>query len=135
MNTMRTPEKDYWRQTYDTRLFLQIRTVFRMKKTLKYTALLVCFLAGLQLLVGGLVRSGFIGAGDGVTGWIETFFRLVLNPAPKTTLLVLALALSVRNPVLEGADLLGRVALHGQGVAVRCGGVDITKHDARAEHH
>jgi hypothetical protein len=95
MNTMRTPEKDYWRQTYDTRLFLQIRTVFRMKKTLKYTALLVCFLAGLQLLVGGLVRSGFIGAGDGATGWIETFFRLVLNPALKTTLLVLALSLSV----------------------------------------
>jgi len=71
-----------------------------MKKTLKYTALLVIFLAGLQLLVGGLVRTGFIGAGHGATGWIETFSHLVLMPAPITTLLVLALSLSVLGILL-----------------------------------
>jgi len=100
MNNMRTPNKNIGEQTYDSRLFLQVRTEFWMKKTLKYTALLVSFLAGLQLLVGGLVRSGFIEAGHTATGWLETFSRLVLTPAPTTTLLVLALSLSVLGILL-----------------------------------
>jgi len=66
-----------------------------MKNMIKHTALLVSFLAGLQLLAGWLVRTGFVGAGHTTTGWEETFFRLVLMPAPTTTLLVLALSLSV----------------------------------------
>jgi hypothetical protein len=66
-----------------------------MKNMLKHTMLLVSFLAGFLLLAGGLVRTGFIGEGHRVTGWIETFSRLVLIPAPTTTLLVLALSLIV----------------------------------------
>jgi len=66
-----------------------------MKNRLKHTALLVSLLAGFQLLVGELVRTGFIGDGNRVTGWIETFFRMVLTPSSTTTLLVLALSLSV----------------------------------------
>jgi len=66
-----------------------------MKSMLKHTALLVSLLAGLHLLVGGLVRTGFIGDGYTVTGWIETFFRFVLTPTPTTTLWILALSLSV----------------------------------------
>ncbi len=66
-----------------------------MKNSLKHTALLVSLLAGFQLLVGGLVRTGFIRDGNTVTGWLETFFRMVLTPSSTTTLLVLALSLSV----------------------------------------
>ncbi len=70
-------------------------TEFRMKSMLKHTALLVSLLAGLHLLVGGFVRTGFIGDGSTATGWIETFFRFVLTPPPTTTLWILALSLSV----------------------------------------
>jgi hypothetical protein len=66
-----------------------------MKNMLKHTAFLVSFLAGFQLLVDGLVRTGFIGAGNRASGWIETFSRLVPMPAPTMTLLVLALSLIV----------------------------------------
>ena len=66
-----------------------------MKNMLKHTALLVSFLAGFLLLAGGLVRTGFIEEGHRATGWIETFSRLVIMPAPTTTLLVLALSLIV----------------------------------------
>ena len=66
-----------------------------MKNILKHTAFLVSFLAGFQLLVGGLVRTGFIGAGNRASGWIETFSCVVPMPAPITTILVLVLSLSV----------------------------------------
>ena len=66
-----------------------------MKNMLKHTALLVSLLTGLHLLVGELVRAGFLDAGNTPTGWIETFSGVVLTPAPATTLLFLVLSLSV----------------------------------------
>ena len=73
-----------------------------MKNMIKHTALLVSFLAGLQLIAGGLVRTGLVEGGHRATGWIETFSRLVLMPAPTTTLLVLALSLSVLGILFFG---------------------------------
>ncbi len=66
-----------------------------MKIPLKQAALLVSFLAWLQLILGGLVRAGWL-EGSQFQGLLqEAFLRIVLTPDPTFMLLVLLGALGL----------------------------------------
>ena len=66
-----------------------------MKNMFKHTALGVSLLAGIQLILGELVRAGLFDVSKTTTEWIGTFSRLILMPDPTITLWILIFSLGI----------------------------------------